>query len=380
MGTYDTLHDGHRVEQLKLWGKGLRHLHVGDTVGLPRGGLAPDGTYTVVMRVGGFVHVVDGVVVGWREQPGPGPQLTTRGLRYDAADWPGGPLGPWYRDADAPADLRLFTGIEEECPRLARPPLRVVTSEDPLSGMEAAHAAARADVAARLRADSGDAARVEAAREFLSDGNGYRDVVTEAVAGCLGVHQQPEQAGLRLVELLSSAAGDDQWRNAAATVARYAAVLPAAAVSTCLSRLADALAEEGDEETAAGSPVDPADPDGVAHPRIRRRRADAAGAGDVLGRLRRYRDADFLGAAEAAVARHGSAVLPAVPLRFWGWDIVVTELAAPLLRPVLGRDFTSAELDWLLDALLDVPSTVASLERETLEEALQRTVTRTTPI
>jgi len=58
---YDTLHDGPRVEQLKLWGKGLRHLHVGERVGLPRGGLAPDATYAVVMRRGGFVHLVDGV-------------------------------------------------------------------------------------------------------------------------------------------------------------------------------------------------------------------------------------------------------------------------------------------------------------------------------
>jgi hypothetical protein len=373
MGTYDTLHDGDRFEQLKLWGKGLRHLHVGDTVGLPRGGLAPDGTYTVVMRVGGFVHVVDGVVVGWREEPGPGPQLTTRGLRYDAADWPGGPFGPWYRDADAPAHLRLFDGVEEGCSRLERPPLRVVTSDDPPSGIEVARAAARADVAARLRADSSDAVRVEAAREFLSDGNGYRDVVTEAVAGCLGVHEEPEQAGVRLVELLSSAAGDEQWRNAAATVARYAAVLPAAAVSACLGRLADALS---DEETAAGSAADLDDPDGVAHPRIRRRRADVADADDLPSWRGRYKEADFLAAAEASVARHGSAVLPAVPLRFWGWDIVVTELAAPLLRPVLGRDFTSSELDWLLDALLNVPGTLASLERDTLEEALQGAVTR----
>jgi hypothetical protein len=92
--------------------------------------------------------------------------------------------------------------------------------------------------------------------------------------------------------------------------------------------------------------------------------------------LGRYRELDYLAAAEAAVARHGAAVLPAVPLRFWGRDVVVTELAAPLLRPVMGRDFTDVELDWLLEALLAVPGSLESLDRGTLRRALARTTHR----
>ncbi len=141
MGTFDTVHDGDRYEQVKLWGKGLRYLHVGDRVGLPRGGLGTTGTYSVAMVSGGFVHVLDGVITGWHEAPGAGPQLTTSGGRFDPAHWPGGPFGPWYRDADAPPDRRVFTDLDRDCPRHGAPPLRVVREEDPDARRDVALAA-----------------------------------------------------------------------------------------------------------------------------------------------------------------------------------------------------------------------------------------------
>ena len=88
----------------------------------------------------------------------------------------------------------------------------------------------------------------------------------------------------------------------------------------------------------------------------------------------RYDDLHVRAAAEAAVARHGAAVLPAIPLGFWGRDIVVEELAAPLLVPVLGREFTRAELDVLTWALLGVPGHLDTLDAETLAAALRRTL------
>jgi hypothetical protein len=365
MGTYDTLHDGDRFEQLKLWGKGLRHLHVGDVVGLPRGGLAPDGTYTVVMRTGGFVHVADGVIVGWREEAGAGPQLTTRGLRYSAADWPGGPFGPWYRYADLPASRRPEHSAEEPCPGARSPALRVVRSGDPASDRDRALAAAQGDVADRLAADPDQTERIAAARDFLADRTGYVDVACEAAAGLLGMGKAPDRAGERLVALLSSAGAEaPEWSNAAALVTRYATELPAAVVADCLSRLADALPAE--------EPPVPADEfrASLSHPAIRRRRARALDLDDFLDRLGRYGERDFLAAAEAAVARHGAAVLPAVPLRFWARDIVVAELAAPLLEPVLGRPFTDDEFAALPDALSDVAGSLASLERSALKAAM----------
>jgi hypothetical protein len=368
MGMFDTVHDGGRFEQVKLWGKALRHFHVGDTVGLPRGGLGPDGVYNVAMRVGGFVHVVDGVIVGWHDEPGAGPQLTTRGYRYETADYPGGPFGAWYRYADAPPVQRSAYDAAEDCPR---PALAAVGSRPP-SGIDIARAAAQADVSARLASGLSESERLEAARTYLSDVHGYVQVARAAVAQLLGVEDEPDRAGRRLVALLSSLPeGAPEWPNAAGTVARCAAFLPASDVAECLRLLAAELsAEEASDDDRSDTEDD------STHPAFARRRARVADRDRWLDELRRYGDRDFLPAAESAVARHGSAVLSAVPLRFWGWDIVVPELAAPLLRPVLGRDFTVQEQDWLLDALLDVPDRLESLDAVTLEEALRRIASR----
>ncbi|MGY1601150.1 hypothetical protein [Geodermatophilus sp. SYSU D00815] len=370
MGTYDTLHHGERYEQVKLWGKGLRYLHVGDRVGLPRGGLAPSGTYTVAMVTGGYVHVVDGVVAGWEDEPGEGPLLMTGGGRFRPQDWPGGPFGPWYRDADAPPDRRVFASIDRGCPRHGGPALRVVRDDDPDSRRERAVAAARADVAALLAAGPDDATRIEAARGYLVQ-SGYHQVACESAAALLGLDEDLDRAGDRLVELLSTAAPDaPEWPNAAGFVEEHAAVLPAAAVAGSLRLLAEALPGAA---PAADAPPEPAD--GVEHPAVRRRRRRVARSDDDWVReLGRYGDLHFRAAAEAAVARHGAAVLPAIPLRFWGQDIVVDELAAPLLAPVLGRAFTRAELDVLTWALLGVPGRLETLDAETLAAALRRTL------
>ncbi|MGY2126972.1 hypothetical protein [Blastococcus sp. SYSU DS0617] len=360
MGTYDTLHDGRRLEQLKLWGKALRHLHVGDAVGLPRGGLAPDGTYTVVMRTGGFVHVVDGVVDGWRDEPGAGPQLTTRGYRYRPEDWPGGPFGAWYLDSDAPRDRRL-PAVEEDCPRAVRPALRVAgTAED---AQELARVAAMHEVAHLLAGGAGETDRLRAAAAFLAQGGGYRAVVCEAVARLLGVEEDPAVAGARLVRLATAATTDAELLNTVALVTRYATALPAPAVAACLGALAAALPSDEEPEEA---------PRPATHPAFRRRRARIGADDDVLRRVMRYGDLDFQGAAEAGAARHGAAALPAVPLRFWGRDVVVPELAVPLAESVAGRVLTHREADLLLDALLTVPGTLAELTPAVLAEALIR--------
>ncbi|MGY1787415.1 hypothetical protein [Geodermatophilus sp. SYSU D00698] len=371
MGTYDTVHHGDRYEQVKLWGKGLRYLHVGDRVGLPRGGLGPTGTYTVAMHTGGHVHVVDGVLAGWEEEPGAGPLLTTGGGRFDPADWPGGPFGPWYRDADAPPDRRVFTGLDRDCPRHGEPPLRLARDDDPDLRRERALAAARADVAARLAAGLDEAGRVEAARGYLADRRGWVQVAVEGAAGFLGIAEDPVRAGDRLVALLSTAApGAPEWRNAASLLEDTAAVLAAPAVAGALRLLAAALPRDEVRETDREAES----LDAVAHPAIRRRRRSVARGDDWAHRLGRYDDLHFRAAAEAAVARHGAAVLPAVPLPFWGRDIVVDEVAAPLLVPVLGRDLTPEERSVLTWALLGVPGSLETLDAGTLAAALRRTL------
>src|SRR4051794_18998365 len=242
VGSLDTVHDGDRYEQVKLWGKGLRYLHVGDRVGLPRGGLGPTGTYSVAMVTGGFVHVVDGVITGWHEESGAGPQLTTGGAAFDPAAWPGGPFGPWYRDADAPPARRIFAGPDSDCPRHGPPLLRVVNEDDPDSRRELAGAAARADVRARLAAGLDEEGRIAAAREYLADRKSWVQVSCEAAATLLGVDDDPVGGGARLLRLLSSADPEaPEWSHAASLLAERAADLPAPAVAACLRLLAAAL-------------------------------------------------------------------------------------------------------------------------------------------
>jgi hypothetical protein len=366
VGTFDTLHDGDRYEQVKLWGKGLRHLHVGDRVGLPRGGLGPTGTYTVAMVTGGFVHVADGVITGWHGAPGAGPRLTTGGGAFDPADWPGGPFGPWYCDADAPLGRRTFVGLDRDCPRQG-PALRVVREDDPDVRREQALAGARADVEARLVAGLDEAGRIEAARGYLIDREGWVQVACEAAAALLGVDDDPDQAGARLTNLLSSAARDaPELSSAAALLARSAAVLPAARAADCLRLLATALPTG--VLPVGEQPAEPGEGDG--HPTIHP--MGSPDGDEFLAWLGRYADLDFQRAAEAAVARHGPAVLPAVPLTFWARDIAATELMVPLLAPVLGRDLTPEELSVLDDALFQLPGTVGTLDAAALTAALRR--------
>jgi hypothetical protein len=370
VGTFDTVHDGDRYEQVKLWGKRLRYLHVGDRVGLPRGGLGPTGTYTVAMVTGGFLHVVDGVITGWHEEPGAGPRLTTGGGTFDPADWPGGPFGPWYREEDAPPDRRVLAGPDRGCTRHRPRSLRVIRENDPDSRRELAVAAAHADVEARLADGLDEGGRIDAAREYLADRLGRVQVACEAAAALLDVYDDPDLAGARLTNLLSSTAPDaPEWSNAAALLARSAAVLPAARVANCLRLLAAALPV--DALPAAESLWEPVESN--EHPAILRRRISLSPDDDeFLAWLGRYADVDFQGAAEAAVARHGAAVLPAVPLTFWARDIAAPELMVPLLTPILGRDLTREEVRVLDDTLLPLPGTVGTLDAATLTAALLR--------
>ncbi len=191
-------------------------------------------------------------------------------------------------------------------------------------------------------------------------------------------HEDPVRGGTRLLRLLSSAGAEaPQWPNAATLLAERAADLPAPAVAECLRLLAAALPPDvrPPGEPQADSVSDGRQTD--EHPAIRRRRRSVSlDSDDFLEWFRRYADRDFLTAAEAAVARHGAAMLPPIPLTFWARDIAVYELMVPLLTAVLGRAFTSAEL-WVLDeALRGLPGTLDTLDAERLMAALDRALDR----
>ncbi len=338
MGCFDTVHDVERVEQLKLWENGLRFLHIGDVVGAPRGGLAPDCTYTVAMRSGGYVHVVGGVIMGWEDEPGPEPLLTTGGDSFDPAEWPNGDFGPWYFEADMPARVRRQLWPSEPCGACARPKLRAVNEADSVRARTRAEA--KRLVEEQLQVDPDDEARLALARQRLAHG-GSLQIDCEAAGRLLEVETAPVVAGQRLQLLLAATAkGDPTWQSAAAFVGFAAKYLHVEDVRKCLRMLADALPEQADSD-------------------------------DLITWLRSYKESDFRQAAEDAVRAHGADVLAAIPLRFWAQDVAAGELMERLLEPVLGRAFTEDESGALPGALLGLTGYLEGSLQTVLHAALR---------
>jgi hypothetical protein len=351
VGCFDTVHDGERVEQVKLWGNGLRLLHVGDRVGSPRGGLAPEGTYSVAMRSGGSVHVLDGVITGWDDEAAPEPLLTTGGGVFDPADYPGGDFGPWYRFAEMPRRLR-WDGDPEPCPRCSGAPVRLVSER--LVERDRRATAARKTVEAEIGAGLDEAGRIGMARRWLDAGESA-PVTYEAIAALLDIERDPLAAGPRLVRLLEELPAEDSvWISAAGVVGSAARFLHAAGVRKCLRLLADALPER-DRSRRRAEPDDQ-----EMHPAIARRRRALLPAPSGV-RVMRYSDMIFRDAAEDAVAVQGAGVLPAIPLRFWAQDIAAHPLIEKLLLPIAGRPFTDEEADALKFALSKLGGYLAEL-------------------
>ena len=337
MGCFDTVHDGERSEQVKLWGKGLRYLHLGDFVGAPRGGLAPKATYTVAMRSGGYVHVAGGVIKAWEDEPGSEPLLMTDGDSFDPQEWPGGVFGPWYFYADMPARVRRDVWPSDPCEDCGRPKLRAVNQADSVGARNRAEA--KRLVEEQLQADPDDETRLVLARQWLArGGNVYID--GEAAGRLLEAGIAPVLAGRRLRQLLSSIPlGDPLWSAAAVLLGCVAKDLPADDVRKCLRLLANALPERHDSN-------------------------------DLADWLRSYEDSDFRDAAEDAVRAHGADVLAAIPLRYWAQDVAAGTLMERLLEPVLGRAFTEDESGALPWALLDLAGYLEGLLPTMLHAAL----------
>lgn len=61
VGLYDIIRVGDLEGQVKCWQCEMKHIHVGDRV--PR--IDNKDTYSIVMREGGFVNVIDGYINSW---------------------------------------------------------------------------------------------------------------------------------------------------------------------------------------------------------------------------------------------------------------------------------------------------------------------------
>ncbi len=337
VGCFDTVHEGERIEQVKLWGTGLRWVHVGDVVGAPRGGLAPGATYTMAMRSGGYVHVVGGVIKGWRDEPGPKPLLTTGGDSFDPADWPNGDFGPWYFEADMPARVRRDLWPSDPCEACTGSKLRAVKGRD---GVGARHRAeAERLVEKQLEADLDEEIRLALAQKWLAHGGSLR-MDCAVAARLLEAEAAPVVAGRRLQMVLASIpVGDPAWQSTAAFVGFVAKDLSADDVRKCLRMLANALPEQAHSD-------------------------------DVITWLRSYKESDFREAAEEAVRAHGADVLAAIPLRFWAQDVAAPSLMQRVIERAFGRRFTADESGALSWALLDLAGYLEGLSPERLHEAL----------
>jgi hypothetical protein len=90
MGMYDEIEFGERVGQVKLWDCVMHTYREGDEIGPPF-----NGSYSIAMREGGFVHVEEGRIQAWTETPMAGkPVVDKYGAPYDENT--GGLLGEGY--------------------------------------------------------------------------------------------------------------------------------------------------------------------------------------------------------------------------------------------------------------------------------------------
>lgn len=113
-GSHDHVHVGDRQGYVNLWWSQTA-VHVGDYVGPARGGLVadPKADYDVAMPVGGYLHVRDGVLVDWSDEPAGSPVLRADGERFVPQTY--GPGNPYwlhqYRLMDDDDRLNALAGV-----------------------------------------------------------------------------------------------------------------------------------------------------------------------------------------------------------------------------------------------------------------------------
>ncbi len=61
MGLYDIIKVGDLEGQVKCWGCEMKYIHVGDIIPM----IDNKNSYSIAMREGGFVNVIDGRIASW---------------------------------------------------------------------------------------------------------------------------------------------------------------------------------------------------------------------------------------------------------------------------------------------------------------------------
>lgn len=107
-GRHDRIHVGNRHGLVNLWGEPTA-VHLGDYVGPPRGGLIPNqkASYSVAMPAGGYLHVEQGILASWSNNPGPEFLVRADGELFDPTDY--STLLPYFKSqyaAMSAADCR----------------------------------------------------------------------------------------------------------------------------------------------------------------------------------------------------------------------------------------------------------------------------------
>lgn len=298
-----TVHDGQRLASVTAWLGAPSAVHLGDDVGSPRGGLAPDGTYHIRLPGTGHLIVVSGRLEAWPDQDwspeqwpggrsGFGPCLTPHGELdpAEALDHTPSPLrlvgsgGPTRRDPtlsrkQTPAAPARSGRSWTDCPRCATARVHVAGPEDETRERAHRHMQQVVDLAAETVA------------------------AQYAHASATGAAPDPEEAGACLARALYDLCG-------LRPVARdLAARLDPAVLRSVLVELA----------------------------RLELSSAPLLGQVSVAVPVEEPAGSPARMLAEEAIARHGAAVLSAVPAHLLAEGIAAEALLVPELERLVGH-------------------------------------------
>jgi hypothetical protein len=349
-----TVYDAGRTVRVGVWLGTPAAVHLGDEVGPPRGGLAPDGTYHVHLPGSGHLIVVSGVLRAW---PGPdwppeqwpggrdglGPCLAADGERAPTRPVAASPAPPApltdSTDAAGSTDtagaanqlaFRAHHPVPEEPVRFPAPvfpapatPPSSVTAGDPV---ETDQAGCPRCVTARPHLAGPEDERQEQLRR---DTDRAVAAAASLVCAALDPTTDPvpaEVTGARLAQALDGFLG-------IRAVARY-------------------LTNQLGPDLLGGLITTAARAHGEIGPP-----AGAAGPGDTPGAVPSREASPVRVLVEEAIARYGVAILPAVPARLLAEGVAARALLVPELERLVGYPLPSPLDRLAVRALhgLDIP-------------------------
>lgn len=333
-GRATTVHDGQRLVSVTAWLGAPSAVHLGDDVGSPRGGLAPDGTYHIRLPGTGHLIVVSGRLEAWPDQDWSPEQWPGGRAGFGPCLTPCGELDPAAALDHAPSPLRLVgSGGPARC--------------DPTPSREQAPAAsASAAASAQPGRPWTDCPRCAAARVHVA---GPEDETRERA------HRHVQQVVDLAAETVAAQYAHASATGAAPDPGEAGARLAHALYDLCgLRPVARDLAARLDPAVLRGVLVELA--------RLEPLSAPLPGQVSVAVHVQEPASSPVRMLAEEAIARHGAAVLPAVPAHLLAEGVAAEALLVPELERLVGHPLPGPLARLAVQTLNGLQSPLAAID------------------